>query len=142
VIAAGPARDSGHLTTGRGGAREQQRKRGGRNISGGIVENAGETATPAVGFLATKRGRDILGVGWQWGWGCKFAEVGTARAWDPHVSWRQGGTVSQDCGHRWPVPSARGAGATAPCRFAPRDAAGTGSNSQRFSCIRTRNDSL
>jgi hypothetical protein len=67
VIAAGPARDSGHLTTGRGGAREQQRKRGGRNISGGIVENAGETATPAVGFLATKRGRDILGVGWRAG---------------------------------------------------------------------------
>jgi hypothetical protein len=27
------------------------------------VENAGETTTPAVGFLEAKRGRDILGVG-------------------------------------------------------------------------------
>jgi hypothetical protein len=42
--------------------------------------------------------------------GCQFAEVGTAHAWDPHVSWRQRRTVSRDRGHRSYVQSARATG--------------------------------
>jgi hypothetical protein len=41
--------------------RASNRGRGAVEIS--RVENAGETDTPAAGFLAAKRGRDILGVG-------------------------------------------------------------------------------